>query len=414
MRTHSVALALALVGCGSSGFSEEQLDILAAMTPVPAVPADSTNAVADDPNAAVLGRKLFFSTALSGDGQFSCASCHDPAQDFTDGLQLSEAAGQTGRHAPTVINAAYSRWQFWDGRCDSQWCQALGPIESPVEMAGTRLGVARAVYTDATLRAEYEALFGALTDFTDSRFPERARPAEDPTDPDALAWAQLSAADQADVNGVFANVGKAIAAYERLLVTGEGPLDAYIQGLLAEDESYRDALSPEAELGLELFVGKGLCHFCHSGPMLSNGEFHNVALGPRDWLPEGDNGRFDGIRAVRETPFNALGAFSDDTEGEAAQRLTFLALNIDAEGQFKTPGLRRVANTAPYMHGGHLDDLASVVEFYNLQEEEPEFGHLDETLAPLELSEEEAAALVVFMEEALDAELVDPSVATAP
>lgn len=407
---------LLLMGCSTTPtFDSEQLDVLASMTPVAPVPEDTTNAVADDPNAAEFGRKLFFSAALSESGDFACATCHAPDLEFADGERLSTAAGTTGRHAPSVINTAYNRWQFWDGRCDSQWCQALGPIESEAEMDGTRMGVAKAVYGDAGLRAEYEALFGPMTDFSDSRFPAQARPvAEDAGHPDAIAWAQLSTVDQGDVTGVYVNVGKAIAAYERLLVTGEGPLDAYIQGLLDGDDDYRDALSLEAERGLQLFVGDGLCHFCHFGPQLTNGEFHNVALGARDWLPTGDNGRFDGITAVKTTPFNARGAYSDDITGEAAQRVDFLALTIDAEGQFKTPGLRRVAHSGPYMHGGHLDDLSSVVEFYNLQDEEPEFGHLDETLQVLELNEEDEQALVVFLEEALEAQLIDPTVASAP
>jgi cytochrome c peroxidase len=403
-----------LVAC-SAGFSDEQLDLLAAMTPMTPVPEDSTNAVADDANAAELGRELFFSTALSESGNFSCASCHDPALEFADGERLSTAAGTTGRHAPSVINSAYNRWQFWDGRCDSQWCQALGPMEAPTEMAGTRLGVAHAIFDDAALKSSYELLFGAMPPLDDARFPAQGRPvADDPTHPHALAWSQLSAGDQANVTGVFVNVGKAIEAYERLLVTREGALDDYISGLLADDEGYRDALSPEAERGLELFVGDGLCHFCHTGPLLTNGEFHNVALGPRDWLSLGDNGRFDGITALRATEFNALGPYSDDTDGLAAQRLQFLALTVDAEGQFKVPGLRRVADSGPYMHGGHLEDLTSVVDFYAALDETPEFGHLDETLAPLELSEDDTKALVIFMEEALAAELVDPSVASAP
>ena len=148
--------------------------------------------------------------------------------------------------------------------------------------------------------------------------------------------------------------------------------------------------------------------------MLTNGEFHNVALGGRDWLPAGDNGRFDGIARVKSNPFNATGPWSDDTEGDAARRLEFLALSIEAEGQFKTPGLRRVARTAPYMHGGHLEDLRSVVAFYNEQEEVPEFGHLDETLAPLGLDERDIDDLVRFMEEALDAPMRYPDEIGSP
>ena len=406
---------LVFAGCGGPTWSDDERDILATMAAVQAVPSDPTNAWADDPEAAALGKALFFSPLLSRDGELSCASCHDPRFDFADGRRVSEGAMTNPRHAPTIVNAVYQRWQFWDGRCDSLWCQAIGPVESELEMANNRTRMARSLYEDPVLRQSYEDLFGAMPPMGEPRFPEDARPVEDDLeDPEGIAWSQMTAADQQAVTGVLVNTAKAIAAWERRVVTDEAPLDRYLQGWAAGDSSYREQLSAEAERGLALFVGDGLCHFCHSGPMLTNGEFHNVALGGRDWLPAGDNGRFDGIARVKSNPFNATGPWSDDTEGDAARRLEFLALSIEAEGQFKTPGLRRVARTAPYMHGGHLEDLRSVVAFYNEQEEVPEFGHLDETLAPLGLDERDIDDLVRFMEEALDAPMRYPDEVAAP
>ena len=130
-------------------FSTEELAIIASLTPLPAVPEDPTNAVADQDDAAHFGQWLFFDPRLSSSSEVSCATCHDPDQGFSDGLTLSVGLDSTARHAPSILNTAYNRWMNWDGRCDSHWCQALGPIEDPAEMGLTRLEVAHLLAADA-------------------------------------------------------------------------------------------------------------------------------------------------------------------------------------------------------------------------------------------------------------------------
>ena len=141
---------------------------IARMSPLGQPPADPTNAVADDPRAAHLGRRLFFEKRLSGDGRLSCAHCHDPEQAFTDGKTLAEGVGRTERNSPSLLNVAWQRWLFWDGRADTLWSQALKPLEHPLEMNGNRVAVARLLASDASLRVEYEALFNALPPMNDT------------------------------------------------------------------------------------------------------------------------------------------------------------------------------------------------------------------------------------------------------
>jgi len=120
----------------------DELRMLRTMWPLPAVPVDPTNAVADNPWAAQLGQFLFFDENLSGNNEVSCATCHDPEQGFGDGERLSTGVSTTGRHAQSLWNIGFNRWFFWDGRCDNMWCQAIGPIEASTEMAGDRTAIA--------------------------------------------------------------------------------------------------------------------------------------------------------------------------------------------------------------------------------------------------------------------------------
>ena len=395
-------------------YTEDELAIIASLTPLPAVPADPTNAVADDPDAAHLGQWLYFDARFSSNGEVSCASCHEPSLGFSDGLAISEGVASTARHAPSIFNTAYNRWMYWDGRCDSHWCQALSPIEDPNEMNFTRLEVAHLLASDSELSAAYAEVFGPLPDLSDlSRFPEAGRPMEDTTAPHHLAWSGMTAADQETINTVFVNAGKAIAAYERLIITGTSPADDYIAVLLDEgEEAAAGLLSESAQRGLKAFAGQGNCHFCHSGSNYTNNEFHNIGLGARDWLRSDDTGRFDGIATVLENPFNGTGAYSDDTSA-AEVNLNYLSQTPEQLGQFKVPTLRNISSHPPYMHGGHLETLTDVVRFYNELDEEPDWGHREDLMVPLGWDEDEVADMVAFLE-ALSGPGPDPSLLASP
>lgn len=413
-------IVLIALGCGPATpeFTEAETERILRSSPLAAPPPDPTNAVADDPAAARLGQWLYFDTGLSGTGEQSCATCHDPELGFADGLGLSQGIGTTARGAPTILNSAFNRWYFWDGRTDSAWAQALGPIESPVEMGGSRLEVAHRIAGDPELSAAYTAVFGALPDLSDAtRFPSEGRPVPDQVDdPHAIAWSSMTEADQDAVNRVFSNVGKAIAAYERLLVRGDAPWDRFVAGLAADDPDLMEAISPEAQRGAQIAFSdrEGACHNCHESPTFSDLEFQNIGLATRDGLDPADVGRYGGVPKVLADPFNGMGPYSDDPEGAGATKLQFLALGDELIGQFKTSTLRNVADTAPYMHGGHFETLKEVVRFYNELDEEPEFGHREHLMQPLELGNRDESALVAFLESLTGAPLDDALMQAPP
>jgi cytochrome c peroxidase len=385
---------------------------LRGLFPLPQVPTDPTNRFADDPYAAHLGRFLFFDKRLSSTGEVACATCHDPAKGWSDGKTLSEGIGTTGRHSPTLWNSGYARWFFWDGRCDVQWCQALQPIEDASEMGHSRMGIAHVLTGDSELSQAWATVFEPLPDLSDStRFPSEGRPVRgDNQHPHALAWASMRSEDRDTINGIYANVGKAIAAFQRQIVSRDSPFDRYARTALTGEGD--GTLDPTAIRGLKLFLGKANCHFCHAGPNFSNGEFHNVGLAPREWMPTGDRGRVDGIVKLWDETFSGIGAFSDDL-ASAEEKVLHLTTSGEQSGQFKVPTLRSVATNGPYMHGGHFETLTEVVEHYSEITEYPEFGHREDLLDDVDLNDADIADLVAFLESLTGAEL-DPALSEAP
>ena len=378
-------------------FTDREWSVIQRLSPLPETPPPNpTNRVADDPEAARLGQLFFFDTRFSKDGTVACATCHSPFHGFADVEATSLGAGRGTRNAPTLLNVAYNRWQFWDGRADTLWSQALGALEGEAEQAGTRLQYAHLVhqhYDEA-----YETVFGALPDLENTtRFPTDGRPGDSTFD-------GMSETDQHAVNTVFANIGKAIEAYERLLISRNAPFDRFVAGDAA-------AISSEAKRGLKTFIGKGVCILCHDTPTFTDNEFHNLGI-PQGTLPE-DAGRYAGISLLLADPFNGGGVYSDDT-AVATRILNFLEPIPRHQGEFKTPTLRNVSLTAPYFHTGEFPTLESVIEFNNVGGTGGNFvGQRERTLEPLGLSEQEKADLVEFLE-TLTGELPPAQLLTKP
>ena len=360
-----------------------------------APPPSPSNRFADDPNAARLGKKLFFDRRFSANGELSCASCHQPDRAFTDNLPRGFGVERAGRNTPTVIGAAFQSWFYWDGRRDSLWAQALVPFEAANEMGSSRTAVVRLVGSDAELRADYESAFGT--------FPERLLSDEIPAHAGPLAakhardtWFTVSTKDAALINRVFANVGKAIAAYERTLpIPANTRFDKFAEAVMA-GEARADKLLTDDELaGLRLFVDdeKTHCLRCHNGAWMTNGEFHNIGTGNFTG-PELDFGRVYGLRSLLMDEFNCLGDYSDAPKN-ACTALRFLNQNshVPIEGAFKVPGLRNVSATAPYMHDGSIASIGEVIDFYR-NAYASQGGH---ELPPLNLTDTEARQLEAFL-----------------
>ena len=372
------------------------------LTRLDPVQVDPSNAVEGRPAAIALGQRLFDDARLSGNGAVACASCHDPAKQFQDGLAVSNGVGVGTRRAMPIVGAAHATWLFWDGRKDSLWAQALGPLEDAVEHGTNRTRVAHRVAMNH--RRDYEALFGALPRL--EGLPDDAGPKGNAAE--RAAWAAIDPSRRDDVSRVFANVGKAIAAYEKTLKHAPTRLDRYIDAVLRDDAASRAMLAADEARGLRLFIGKAQCASCHNGPLFSDQQFHNTGVPPRD-AARPDRGRTAATAAVRSDEFNCLGPFSD-ARPEQCQELRFMVIDdATLEGAFKTPGLRGVAGRAPYMHAGQFVTLEQVVRHY-VSAPHAAVGHSELThrhagaavpkhaeRAPIELSDAEIADVVSFL-----------------
>jgi cytochrome c peroxidase len=275
----------------------------------------------------LLGKKLYFDTRLSKDNTVSCATCHSPAMGWSDAGPTSKGINSQlgGRRSPPVSNSAYNLLQFWDGRAPSLEEQAKGPIANPIEMGNTHEAMIKTVETIPGYVDEFQQVFG---------------------------YGPITV-DQ---------VAKAIAAFERTVVTTDSPFDRFVRG----DAS---ALTPLEKKGLEIFNGKGHCTACHWGGNFSDSRFHNLGAEPID-PAKPDDGRF----VVTGNPAD--------------------------KGGFKTPTMRDVALRAPYLHTGKEKTLEDVVRLYNLGGGTND-DNLDPLMVPLALSKGEIKALVAFMTRAM-------------
>jgi cytochrome c peroxidase len=351
-------------------------------------PPSPSNPVADDPRAIQLGQRLFHDRRLSRDGRFSCASCHQPDRAFTDGRPRGQGVGVGLRNTPTLIGAAFQTWFYWDGRRDSLWSQALIPWEAPDEMGSSRLEVVRVLLADSELRTSFETVFGAI-ELPERRLPEQGGPyAASPAA--RRAWEGLSTADRDAVNRVFANLGRAVAAYERTLLPTPSRFDAYVDQVLGGRAP--DGWSDLEQRGLQLFLAdENRCLRCHNGPHLTNGGFHNIGTGSFSG-PHLDFGRVFGRRAVLMDEFNCRGRYSPASDAACAA-LRFLGQEEDAHltGAFKVPSLRNLKDTGPYFHDGRHDTLEDVVRYYR----DPGVDGVE--IEPLALDDDDVAALSAFL-----------------
>ena len=274
---------------------------------------------------------------------------------------------EVDRNTPTLMNLLAGRWYGWDGASDSLWSQSLRPILDERELAATPRHVARLVRSDEQLSCRYRKAFGA---------------APSPVDDEA----------------VFVDVGKALAAFEETLTSGRTPFDQFRDALARGQAPAAGTYSEPAQRGLKIFIGKGGCTSCHSGPNFTNGEFFSTGLSRFEPLGKPDPGRYDGIRQLLESRFNLLGPYNDDPTGAAAARTRQVSLGKGNFGEFKVPSLRNLILTAPYGRDGRVDTLAEVVRHY---------AGLDPVLLrakdgrppkPLNLTREEQTDLVVFLE----------------
>lgn len=329
---------------------------------LPPVPIPEDNPMS--PEKVALGERLFNDTSFSTTGEVGCVTCHDAKKAFTDSpLKTSEGInGLTGtRNAPTVVNAAYMSAQFWDGREPDLEGQSKGPFINPVEMGQPNHDpVIAAVRADDQYVAEFKEVFGID-------------------------------ADEITID----HVAKAIAAFERTVISGNSPFDRW------HFAGQEDAISDAAKRGFDVYIGQGRCVSCHTisetFAIFTDGRFHNL------------NVSFDKISAT----VNQL-ASAERLSGTELDRAVLSDVDLSELGRFgvtgrwtdigafKTSSLRNIAETAPYMHDGSLETLEDVVDFYNnggrVNEDDPINDFQSSGIRPLNLSDEQKADLVAFLE----------------
>ena len=343
-------------------FTQEQLDLIRSMAN-PVLEQDTTNQYEQNSAAIELGHHLFFDPQFSANGEVSCATCHKPELYFTDGESVSTGISEVTRNAPTVLNVAHQRWFFWDGRTDTLWGQPIQTLEHPAEMGADRDEIAKTIAEDAFYSSLWEKAFGEMPNVEHQKS-----------------------------NDLAAKIAKSLAAYETQLVSIHSPFDRFAEG-------DKTALNESAQRGLAFFIGEGGCLRCHFGPWFTDGAFHSVGVGPLDGGPLRDSGRYDAIAKLQNSPFTANSPQSDDQQSSRATISKHITRNREDWGAFRTPSLRNVAKTPPYMHAGQLESLAEVVEHYSSLENFVSADHHRETiLVPLELDAQGKADLIAFLE----------------
>jgi cytochrome c peroxidase len=328
----------------------------------PPAKRDPSNRVSGDTEAIALGERMFFEPRLSGPGSVLCATCHAPGRAFQDGKPRAFGLAEVDRNTPTVVNVRYGRWYGWDGGHDSLWSQSIRPLLDPKEMAASAAhvaGVVRKLYA-----REYASVFH-----------------EAPRDPET----------------VLVNVGKALAAFQETLVSRRTPFDDFRDALETNDREGMNRYPTVAQRGLRIFVGKGSCSTCHFGPAFTNGEFADTGIGFFISPGRVDGGRSEGIKKLKDDAFNLLGKYNDDPSRASATGTRHVEAQHKNFGEFRVPGLRNVANTAPYMHNGSLATLRDVVKHYSELNEERLHQDGERILKPLRLSPDEVSDLVAFL-----------------
>ena len=337
--------------------------------PVNTVP-DPSNKLSGIDEAIEFGRRLFFSTRLSGDNSKSCVSCHAPEDAFASGRVIKENPSDLDRNTLSLLNVRYHRWFGWDGGNDNLWAQSIRPIVNNKEMSLPKERL-KSVIEGSTFKQAYQQFFGDIS---------------------------LHSNDL-----VLVNIGKALAAYQETLITKQTSFDDFRDAVARKNWAVAAKYPESSQRGLSLFLGKANCSFCHSGPLFSNGEFHDAGV-PYFIRPGAvDKGRHQGIIDLKRSPFTLASDYNDDPKKEGAWAVNKVATLHSNFGIFRVPSLRNVAKTAPYMHNGSLATLEAVVDHYANINTERLHADGEAILKPLNLSKQDAKDLVSFLESLSDA-----------
>ncbi len=331
------------------------------LPPVP-IPADNPQT----PEKIALGDRLFHDTRFSADGKVSCATCHEQSKGFTDNLPVSEGFnGLTGtRNAPTVLNSAYFKTLFWDGREPDLEGQSKQPPINPVEGGlPDHAPILAVIRADSEYVASFDLVFGIV----------------------ATAI-------------TMEHVSKAIASFERTVIAGDSPFDRYYYG------GEQDAMTAEQVRGLDVFANKGRCVSCHTieqtQALFTDNRFHNIGVGFKQIRGKEQETAEQFIKSKREGANVDIAVLTSKNVSELGRFA--VTENVTEVGAFKTSTLRNIDKTEPYMHDGSLATLEDVIDFYNNggrdKDTDPLSGFQSGGIRPLNLTDAEKEELVAFMQ----------------
>lgn len=446
----ALCAALVFIGCAQEDketlFSDTEIAII--KTLIYQAPAgEASNQYVNNSDAATLGQKFFWDTQFSGAigvtgnrtvagsivngsvvatggpadysaGQarkISCATCHAPSFGWADNTSIpnnvSLGTSFTNRNSPTVLNTSFNTYSTWTGSTDSVWAVMRPGVEGPTTQNFHRYGVAYVICnsdgapaTDGNYRASYLAIFGnpatacALVGTAPTAANQYGKTIYDLMD---------AVTEKPLIDAVFANFGKAIGAYEHLLVSKNSAFDQWAEG-------NENAMSASQKRGLKLFIGKGNCVRCHSGPNFSDGSFHNLGV-PQIGGALGvlDDGRYTGIADLTTGANSTFNNNSTFNATPSVNRVSGLSRTDADTGKFKTPTLRSVNKTPPYFHNGTFNSLWDVVNFYNFAGNAGNFpGTKDPILTTRRMTNEEMEDLVNFLK-ALEGEALSTALTTS-
>ena len=377
---------------GASSWTPEEIQRINSYSLKKLVPVtDFSNIYLSNLNAKALGEQLFSDTRLSSNQKVSCATCHIKENSFTDNHNLAVGLQKGFRNTPTLLNAAHHNWFFADGGKDSLWAQVLSSLENPAEQDFTRVELLHLFQKDSNYKKQYRNTFNEYPPLETSSksLPDKAGPNSDLKG--LINWKKLTKKQRDEINIFFTNIGKSIAAYVTTIQSKATRFDLFIDNI--NNNSKDLTLLNSSELnGYKLFVSqKSGCANCHSGPLFTNKEFHNIGTG----ILARDNGRSEVIEAVIHDEFNCLSKYSDAKPEQCAE-LNYINRNKHGlSGAFKTPSLRNLSKTAPYMHDGRFTDLKQVLNYYSSIDE---VKSKEVDLPPISLSEREQQDIINFLQ----------------
>ncbi len=334
----------------------------------PPATRDPTNRVSGMPEAIALGRHLFSYPRFSPNGYISCVACHQPDRAFTDNLPRARGLAPVDRNAIALQNLRLQRWYGWGGSSDSLWMASLRPILDAREIGSDAAKVASVVRTGDGVACRYRAAFG--------------------TDPEG----------EPDET-VLVNVGKALAAYEETLVTGRTPFDDF-RDALVRGERPGPSYPESAQRGLKVFVGRGGCTSCHGGPNFTDGAFRGTGVPSFVGQSAPDTGRYAGVNALRASRFNQRGTYNDAGSSLGKD----VKLDARDRDKWRTPSLRNVAVSAPYLHNGNAASLYDVVRRYVKAPGKRPYIDDERKVRRVDLSDRDVDDLAAFLATLTDAD----------